>query len=112
MQGSLVGFTWGYKLSIEKFPFLESKISTASYMDEIAVRGNTRMKGIGYNLGAKYLETAKLQGFAEVVLRTDQRNEASMTLFRKLGFEGIKDGERFVYDPEYKDRIYLRKELI
>ena len=99
-------------MPIEKFPFLDGKIGDSSYMDEIAVRGNTRMKGMGYRLGLSYLETAKLQGFNEVVLRTDDRNTASMALFGRLGFEKIKNGDGYVYDPEFSNRIYLRKELI
>ncbi len=113
----LVGFTWGYQLPLEKFPFLEGKVQQeANYMDEIAVRGSKRQKGIGTALGLQYLERARQQGMREVVLRTDERNEASMVLFRKLGFRDIPDSSDSrgkVYDPgqELQNRIYLRRDL-
>lgn len=111
----LIGFTWGYKLPLEKFPFLKGNIKgKASYIDEIAVNGDKRQRNIGTLLGRNYLETAEKQGMLEVVLRTDERNVASMALFKKLGFSDIPDLENprlKVYDPEFPDRIYLKKEL-
>ncbi len=111
----LTGFTWGYQLPLEKFPCLAGKVQKeVSYMDEIAVRGNRREKGIGTALGLRYLETAKQQGMLEVVLRTDERNKASMALFRKLGFRDIPDPSSprgKVYDPIFPERIYLRREV-
>jgi len=93
----LCGFTWGYQLPFEKFPFLDGKIiENSSYMDEIAVRGNKRLKGIGMTLGREYLQTASNQSLDSVVLRTDETNVASMTLFKKLGFVLLD-----VRDPEF-----------
>ena len=108
------GFTWGYKLPFEKFPFLEGKVSEQSvYMDEIAVKGNKRQKGVGTALGREFLVKANEEGILEAILRTDERNSASMALFRKLGFSSIPDtSERGkVYDPKFPNRIYLRKAL-
>ncbi len=104
---SLLGFTWGYKLPLDKFPFLSGIVcENASYMDEVAVRGNERGKSIGTFLGRKYLEKSRKNGIREVVLRTDETNTASMALFRKLGFTDLK-----VRDPEFERRIYLAKKL-
>ena len=101
------GFSWGYRLPLEKFPFLKGKIgSNSSYMDEIAVRGNSRQIGTGTLLGKAYVKTAENQGIDEVVLRTDIWNEASMSLFKKLGFRSLG-----IFDPEYGNRIYLSKTL-
>lgn len=112
-DNGVVGISWGYKLPIEKFPFLEGKVSKQSnYMDEIAVRGNVRVKGIGTFLGEEYIAQVKEQGIKEIVLRTDERNTASMRLFEKLGFEKILDSQNpkgFVYDPDFPSRVYLRK---
>ena len=111
----LAGFTWGYQLPLEKFPFLAGKVpKETNYMDEIAVTGSKREKGIGTALGLSYLELAQKQRMLEVVLRTDERNEASMGLFKKLGFMSIPDAESArgnIYDPNYSDRIYLRRRL-
>lgn len=106
-RGSLLGFTWGYKLALDKFPFLSGSVcENANYMDEIAVRGNERGKGIGTFLGRKYFEESRKNGVREVVLRTDETNSASMNLFQKLGFIDLK-----VRDPEFERRIYLAKDL-
>ena len=109
-KSQLVGFTWGYRLPIEKFPFLKGKVlQNCSYMDEIAVRGNLRKNGLGQALGKAYLERAQSQNMDQVVLRTDERNEASMALFKKLGFWGFKQPR--LYDPQYPNRLYLAKFL-
>lgn len=107
---SLLGFAWGYSLPLEKFPFLSGITNNASYMDEIAVLSNKRTKGIGTLLGLEYLKIAT-PNFAEVILRTDERNTSSMTLFKKLGFYPVKIEENTIYDPEYPERIYLRRKL-
>ena len=101
-QGELVGFTWGYTLPIEKFPFLNGVCKEGVvYMDEIVVRGDTRGQGIGTELVKAFME--KLPNGC--ILRTDERNAASMGLFKKTGFTSTN-----IYDPEYKNRIYLVRE--
>ncbi len=112
LNKKVLGFTWGYDLPIEKFPFLEGKISKmTNYMDEIAVSRNSRLKGIGTLLGQSYLEYLKQQDYNECVLRTDERNNSSMTLFKKLGFIPIINNNKSIYDPEYPTRIYLKNKL-
>ena len=104
----IAGFTWGYKLPFEKFPFLEGKISPSTlYMDEIAVRGDKRLKGVGTRLGEAFLDSAKAQGLEEAILRTDERNPASIALFRKLGFREIG-----IKDPEFPSRTYMKKVIV
>ena len=103
----LAGFVWGYNLPLEKFPWLANVIkNNANYMDEIAVRGNKRVKGIAKTMGEEYLKCVAGKNLDGVVLRTDIWNSASMALFRRLGFENTG-----IFDPKYKDRIYLYKEL-
>ena len=82
-------------------------------MDEIAVRADKRVKGVGTALCKAYLKQAQNLNMREVVLRTDQRNTASMKLFSKNGFEPIPDdGIRgAVYDPAFENRIYLKNNL-
>jgi GNAT superfamily N-acetyltransferase len=111
----LAGMTWGYRIPFEKFPFLQGKVpAESSYMDEIAVRGDKRLKGVGTLLGRAYIEAVRQQGLSEIVLRTDERNASSMSLFGKLGLSGIADSESSrgkVYDPQFPNRIYLRREV-
>ncbi|MBD3303798.1 GNAT family N-acetyltransferase [Candidatus Woesearchaeota archaeon] len=103
-SAGIAGFTWGYKLPFEKFPFLEGKISPGTlYMDEIAVRGDRRLRGAGTRLGQAFLKSAKAQGLEEAALRTDERNPASIALFRKLGFK-----EMGINDPGFPNRVYMR----
>jgi len=106
-DGLLIGTVWGYILPIEKFPFLNSIISqNSNYIDEIAIHRSHRRKGIGEALGKEYLKRAIQNGDDELVLRTDRNNEASMGLFKKLGFENTS-----ISDPQYPLRLYLRKKL-
>lgn len=111
----LIAFTWGYRIPFDKFLFLKGKIPVeSSYMDEIAVRGDKRLKGIGTLIGINYIEVVRQQGLSEVILRTDERNKSSMSLFGKLGFLGIPSFESSkgkVYDPQFLDRIYLRRSV-
>ncbi|MBI4144452.1 GNAT family N-acetyltransferase [Candidatus Woesearchaeota archaeon] len=101
---NLAGFTWGYKIPPEKFPFLKTLVpENAVYMDEVAVRSEMRQKGIGKKLCIAFLETAK----KPVVLRTDERNTASMALFARTGFVPVLTQGKPVKDPEYPNRIYL-----
>lgn len=96
----LEGFCWGYQMPFEKFPFLIGKCDMDSnYMDEIAVKSNKRRKGIGLSLCKEYLFRTDSN---EIVLRTDNRNSASMSLFRKAGFLSLN-----IYDPQYSYRVYL-----
>ncbi|MBI2632238.1 GNAT family N-acetyltransferase [Candidatus Pacearchaeota archaeon] len=101
-DGIIKGITWGYQLPLPKFPFLKEVIDPDSnYMDEIAVDGKVRKRGIGKLLGSAYIDQCTAP---EIVLRTDERNNASMGLFSSLGFKntGVKD-------PEFPYRIYLRR---
>ena len=68
------------------------------------MRGNKRLRGVGTMLGSAFLEAAKAQGLREATLRTDERNPASVTLFKKIGFEKMG-----IYDPEFPSRIYMKK---
>lgn len=103
----LCGFCWGYKIPFEKFPFLQGKINqNSNYMDEIAVKKSMRIKGIGYRLCMKYLQILENNNYCGLVLRTDQRNKASMSLFKKCGLKSLN-----LWDPEFKERIYLYKNI-
>jgi len=104
-EKQVLGFTWGYQLPSEMFGLLPN-LTKFSYMDEMAVRKGIRKRGIGTLLGEAYIENVKNQGLPGVVLRTDQRNDASMALFKRLGFSSDFNGRK-IYDPKYPDRVYL-----
>jgi len=107
MGGELIGTVWGYEIPLDKFPFLRGIAKEkANYMDEIAVKGNWRMRGLGTSLGTEYLEQLARKNIPEVILRTDERNTASMGLFCKLGFENTG-----IRDPQFDWRVYLRRAI-
>lgn len=87
----LVGIAWGYKLPFEKFPFLSRSVGeNCVYLDDIAVRGDSRKAGVGTRLGEQFIFNAKSEGMGEAILRTDSRNNSSVALFSKLGFRDAK----------------------
>jgi len=108
LENRLLGFSWGYDLPIDKFQFLRGYVNPdANYMDEIAVEQNSRRKGIATEITISYLLEVKS---SQVILRTDRRNKASMALFKNFGFKPVKDKDNNdVYDPKFKERIYLKK---
>jgi GNAT superfamily N-acetyltransferase len=109
---SIAGFVWGYALPLEKFQFLAGLVSDrANYMDDIAVRASMRGRGVGSALGAQYLKMLRNWDVAESILRTDRRNPASMGLFARLGYAPLLNDGVPVLDPEYPERIYLRRWL-
>jgi len=109
---SPIGFTWGYRISFEHFPFLRQVLpENTLYIDEIAVAANQRRKGIGKSLGQELIRMATQNGLTTFATRTDERNDSSMALFEHLGFTGIpdaKDSRGFLFDPAFQNRIYLR----
>lgn len=106
-SSQLVGFTWGYETPFDEFPFLEGKVRGSSvYMDEIAVDPEFRQKGVGRSLCAGLFAQAVKAGFDEMVLRTDENNTASITLFSSAGFVSLGN-----IDPNYPTRPYMRRDL-
>ena len=106
------GFVWGYRVDLETMDWLRGVVAPeTNYMDDIAVRGSARRRGIGKGLGAEYLRQTDVAGIP-VVLRTDVANAASMALFRRLGFMPLhrSDGDWF-YDPKEESRVYLLREI-
>lgn len=75
-------------------------------MDEMAVAGNARKKGIGLSLGKRFLDEAVSRGFRFSLVRTDVNNPASMGLFGKLGYR-----ELGIFDPDYPGRVYMEARL-
>jgi len=102
---SLLGMSWGFDLSLERFPFLaDNYTKDTNYIAELAVDPKSRENGIGTLLGKNYLERAIGMDIPKIILRTDERNPAALNLYKNLGFSEIN-----VRDPEYKNRIYLAK---
>lgn len=102
-SNSVKGFTWGYFLPKEKFPFLKNL--EAIYIDELAVEKNFRRKYIGFKLTDLLIEDAKKFGYKTVTLRTDV-NGVAYQFYLNLGFKDMK-----IRDPKYPERTYLKKKI-
>jgi putative acetyltransferase len=46
-------------------------------------------QGIGYKLGCAFIEKAKERGFSRIILEGNTKMEASIAMYRKLGFHEI-----------------------
>jgi ribosomal protein S18 acetylase RimI-like enzyme len=102
----VVGFTWGYELPIEKFPFLRVVTGGKTfYVDELAVRSGFRRRGIGSTLSKMLMKEAEKLGYDTVVLRTDV-NAVAYVFYKKLGFEDTN-----IRDPQYPQRTYMKKRI-
>ncbi|MCW1295311.1 MAG: GNAT family N-acetyltransferase [Candidatus Parvarchaeota archaeon] len=123
-SNEILGFTWAYKVNLEKDMSFLKKAQNIDcskkiiYVDEVATAANSRGKGVATELEKKLFSRAENAGFEYVILRTDERNTAAMNLYRKLGFEKLRYGvsetntNRYAYDPEFNSRIYLVKKLM
>ena len=56
---------------------------------KMAVDIQARGKGIGHKLGVALIEKARERGFSRIVLEGNTKMAASISLYRKLGFEEI-----------------------
>jgi ribosomal protein S18 acetylase RimI-like enzyme len=102
----VIGFTWGYKLPLEKFPFLKNVVEEKTfYIDELGVRADYRKRKIGTLLTNKLTEEVVKLGYETLVLRTDV-NSGAYIFYKKLGFEDLN-----IRDPQYPERTYMKKSL-
>ncbi len=112
-DGSLAGILWGYKVSFEKYPFLEGKVrEDANYWDTVAVKTGKRGMGVATLLGESYLERAKRLGVPQVVGRICEEVEHTHLMVKKFGFSTIpeqRDPGKRIYDPSYHNNLYLTK---
>jgi ribosomal protein S18 acetylase RimI-like enzyme len=105
-SNDVVGFTWGYKLPFEKFPFLKGVTRDETiYIDELAVRSDFRRRKIGATLTNLLIENAIGLGYYDLILRTDV-NGVAYAFYKSLGFDDTE-----VRDPTYPERTYMKKSI-
>lgn len=56
---------------------------------KMAVDPEFQGQGIGYKLGLAFIEKAQHRGFSRIVLEGNTKMEASIALYRKLGFHAV-----------------------
>lgn len=102
----IVGFNWGYRLPLKKFPFLGKKLDKKCfYVDELGVKKEFRRRKIGTRLMQELIKKAKRLFYSSMLLRTDVKGVAYL-FYLSLGFKDIE-----VRDPKYPERTYMKKEI-
>lgn len=103
-SNNVIGFTWGYRLPLEKFPFLKEVVGEdVIYIDELAVKSDFRRRKIGTTLTNMLIGDVSKLGYNTITLRTNT-NGFAYIFYKKLGFEDIG-----VRDPDYPERTYMKK---
>lgn len=105
LNSETIGFTWGYRLPKEKFPFLDGIDEKSIYGDEMAVKKEYRREGVGTKLLKEMWKLSKQMGMKEWVCRTDN-NSLVYPLLIELGAKDL-----LILDPEYPSRTYISKKL-
>lgn len=112
-KDGIAGILWGYRVSFEKYPFLEDKAGEdANYWDTVAVKKDRRRMGVATLLGESYLERAKRLGVSQVVGRIREEMEKTHLLVKKFGFSVIPEQQNPTsrsYDPKFPNNLYLTK---
>lgn len=84
------------------------KVTDEIHLNNIAVRGNCRNRGVGHSLVKRIISLLHQQGAVKVYLEVREKNLAARGFYRKMGF--IESGFRKNY---YQDdhAILMEKEL-
>jgi ribosomal-protein-alanine N-acetyltransferase len=91
--------------------FLVAKVlGTEWEIENIAIAGPARKKGLGTRLLGELLDLARAQGAAAVILEVRKSNRAAQALYEKWAFLEIARRPRYYRDPE-EDAILYRLEL-
>lgn len=106
----VVGFTWGYSVSLPDMreivghaglDFLFKDCHRLFYIDELGVKASQRGRAIGKKLTSALIGMAKTDGNISILLRTNNKAEIARNLYRSLGFEDL-----LIQDGAYGDRTY------
>lgn len=109
----VTGFTWGYEVTQKKLreicghsqlDYLFENGRRVYYIDELGVSKDARNEGTGTKLTEAITLFAKLRGQKVVTLRTDEKAESAISVYRKSGFEPLD-----IHDAEHPTRIYWVK---
>lgn len=80
-------------------------------LTKMAVHPEVQGQGIGFMLGQAFIEKAKERGFKRIVLEGNDKMEASLALYHKLGFNET-NYEFHVHDHTFHRRCNIFMELI
>ena len=107
---SIVGFTWGYQVDhthladiagTPALDYLFAGYKRVFYLAELAVRLDWRRRLVGKTITDRLLGATCHQQCDLVILRTDDRAEEAIRLYRRLGFRELD-----IHDANYPLRRY------
>lgn len=93
-----IGLTWGYGVSLEEMRLISGTAqldhffkgdSRVFYIDELGVKADMRIKGVGLELSRSLIQWAITRGFTTMLLRTDLKATSARVLYSKLGFKEL-----------------------
>ncbi len=106
--GSIVGFTWGYRVSPAELHAISHSEHVAKlaerptfYIAELGVQRAYRSSGIGLELSEELIDQIRERGFRQAVLRTHIHAVAARKLYERLGFRELPFA-----DGTHPDRTY------
>ncbi|MBZ5707482.1 MAG: ribosomal protein S18-alanine N-acetyltransferase [Acidobacteriia bacterium] len=79
-------------------------------IENIAIAGSARRRGLGTRLLGEFLDLARAQGSEAVFLEVRESNQAARSLYEKWGFLEGGRRPRYYHDPE-EDAIVYRMEF-
>ncbi len=89
------------ELNFEIVGFVNMHIAAEdAHINEIAVDGIYRRRGIGDRLMHRCIEEAMSQGCEEISLEVREKNRAALGLYLSMGFQVIGTRPRFYRNPE------------
>lgn len=98
-------------LLIEEEPniqgFLVGRVLEGEWeIENIAIAGQARRRGLGTRLVGEFLDLARAQGAEAVFLEVRESNQAARSLYEKWGFLEGGRRPRYYHDPEEDAIVY------
>ena len=88
--------------------FLIAKVIAAEWeLENIAIAGTARRRGLGTRLLGEFLDHVRAQGATAVFLEVRESNRAARSLYEKWAFEKAGRRVRYYRDPD-EDAILYR----
>jgi ribosomal-protein-alanine N-acetyltransferase len=88
--------------------FLIAKVIADEWeLENIAIAGAARRRGLGTRLLGEFLDHARAQGATAVFLEVRESNQAARALYEKWAFEEAGRRARYYHDPD-EDAILCR----